>query len=327
MLTFEEARQAFTDATGYPTEPHGVEGPDRFIVVPLAPPWQITYNDTVQVVTKLGEVRAERYDRTLMRAWPQVHATPTNPSLIAAAPAQARAPKGTPIGGEFIDTPGGLLKGIGVRETLVLGFAPPEALANARSAAKTKEAALPEPTAADRAAAAARHGKSKRQGGDDRPGSQRRKKLRADLLTEFGDGTTCPCLNCGRVLDITTVSMDRIIPGADNGRYNIENLIPMDYDCNRARSDSDFDEMASTWAVAPIGDEPAVTPGTVVRAQPSGWGRDASGDLDGADDAPSLDGVPEWIEGPVEIVPVDAYMKHIVGGYDVDPATIEEGAP
>jgi hypothetical protein len=249
-----------------------------------------------------------------------------NPGLYA-APAQARAPKGTPIGGEFIDTPGRLLAGIGVRNKLTLGFAAPADVANARSAAKAKEAALPEPTAADRAIAAARHGKSKRQGGDDRPGSQRRKKLRQDLLTEFGDGTTCPCLNCGRVLDVTTVSMDRIIPGADNGRYNIENLIPMDYDCNRARSDSDFDEMASTWAAAPIGDEPAVTPGTVVRAHPSGWGRDESGDLDGADDAPSLEGVPEWIEGPLEVVPVDAYLKHIVGGYDVDPASIEEGAP
>lgn len=33
-----------------------------------------------------------------------------NPSLTAAAPNQARAPKGTPIGGEWIDTPGALLK-------------------------------------------------------------------------------------------------------------------------------------------------------------------------------------------------------------------------
>jgi hypothetical protein len=329
MLTFDQAREVFTRTTGYATEPHGIEGPDRYIVVPVIPPWPMTYNDSVQIVTKSGHVEQEHYDREVMGAWPAVIAGAV---VAAAAPSQARAPKGTPIGGEWIETPKGLIQGIGVRENLVRGFADPKALANARSVAKRKEAALPEPTDADRKIAHERHAKSKRQGGDDRPGSVRRKKLRQDLLTEFGDGETCPCLNCGRVLDITTVSMDRIIPGADNGRYVPKNLIPMDYDCNRARSDTDFEEMAATWAALPLGDEPAVTPGTQVRGRPSGW--DANPDSDefdeaafngtGPDDAPSLEGVPEWIEGPLEVVPVDGYLKHIVGGYDVDPASIEE---
>jgi hypothetical protein len=244
------------------------------------------------------------------------------------APTQARAPKGTDIGGQWVDTPGGLLKGIGVRENLTLGFAPAPALSHARDVAKSKAAALPTPTDADRAAAAERHAKSKRHGGDDRPGSQRRKQLRQGMLDEYGDGTTCPCVNCGRTLDITTVSMDRIIPGADNGRYVPANLIPMDYDCNRARSDSDFSDMSSTWATNPsLPTGPVVPLGTTVHARVSGYGVDESGDLGGADDAPSLDGVPEWVDGPLVGQAVPGYYKHIVGGYDVDPASIEEVQP
>lgn len=416
-----------------------------------------------------------------------VDAVVANPSSItAAAPSQARAPRGTPIGGEWIETPGALLSGIGARDRLMLGYVNDRELSDARGRALAKADALPEPTDADRAAAAARHGKSKRQGGDDRPGSVRRRKLRQDLLTEFGDGTTCPCLNCGRRLDITTVSMDRIIPGSDNGRYVPKNLIPMDYDCNRVRSNSDFDDMSATWMIsasarpmavhaptfrdpstaactttgcdapadstlapsgprevlaqlrgatsptldrtgsasststessatapptsldrtnaaapaippglgltpvtppftsdsarfegqhgtspAPVaapqpGTGPTTTPtrtsapvtmaptaptsdttspgaspatsdttsidstnpslpiGTMVRARVSGWGRDESGDLGGADDAPSLEGVPEWVEGPLEGQAVPGYFKHIVGGYDVDPEGMEQ---
>lgn len=62
----------------------------------------------------------------------------------------------------------------------------------------------------------------------------------------------------------------------------------------------------------------------MVRARVSGWGRDESGDLGGADDAPSLEGVPEWVEGPLEGQAVPGYFKHIVGGYDVDPEGMEQ---
>jgi hypothetical protein len=196
--------------------------------------------------------------------------------LVAAGvggnPSQARVPKGNDNGGEWTDTAetvadnleavasrkrkaargktrvtGTKAKGTGVREKLTLGYTTQAELNKARNRALEKKKLLPEPTDADRAAAHARHAKSKRQGGDDRPGSRRRKVLKQNMLDEFGDGTTCACLNCGARLDISTVSMDRLIPGSDNGRYTRDNLIPMDYDCNRARSNTDFDDMADEW--------------------------------------------------------------------------------
>jgi hypothetical protein len=69
--------------------------------------------------------------------------------------------------------------------------------------------------------------------------------------------------------------------------------------------------------------QPVVPLGTVVSARPSGW--DHKGHLDG----PELGRIPYLISGPLQGWLIDErdhgryYFKHIVGGLDVDPATIE----
>jgi hypothetical protein len=73
-MEFEEARQVFLDATGFMTRSKGFVGPDRYIVVPLSPPWEVVYNDTVQTVTFDGAVEAIHYDRVTMGSWPTVGA-------------------------------------------------------------------------------------------------------------------------------------------------------------------------------------------------------------------------------------------------------------
>jgi len=74
MITFEEARKAFTDLTGFQTLSRGAEGPDRYIVVPLSPPWEPVYNDSVQTVTFDGVVETIPFDRFTMMTWPRVGA-------------------------------------------------------------------------------------------------------------------------------------------------------------------------------------------------------------------------------------------------------------
>jgi hypothetical protein len=70
-------------------------------------------------------------------------------------------------------------------------------------------------------------------------------------------------------------------------------------------------------------DQPVVPLGTVVSARPSGW------DHKGHRDGPELGGIPDLISGPLQGWLVEErdhgryYFKHVVGGLDVDPATIE----
>jgi hypothetical protein len=72
--------------------------------------------------------------------------------------------------------------------------------------------------------------------------------------------------------------------------------------------------------------QPVVPLGTVVSARPSGW------DHRGHPDGPQLDGIPDLISGPLQGWLVNErdhdryYFKHVVGGLDVDPATIETTA-
>jgi hypothetical protein len=137
--------------------------------------------------------------------------------------------------------------GIGSRNDLDAGQATTAELSHARTTAKAKHAKLPTPTDADRARAEERHAKSKRAGGDDRPGSKQRKANRQALLKEFGNGKRAPCVCCGRNVTESTMSLDRIIPGSDGGTYRQGNLVPMDYDCNRVRSNVPFEEMMGEW--------------------------------------------------------------------------------
>lgn len=64
-----------------------------------------------------------------------------------------------------------------------------------------------------------------------------RRKSREALAREFGDGTYAPCVHCGAKLHVDDITRDKIIPGAEGGRYVHENLIPACYSCNSARHD------------------------------------------------------------------------------------------
>lgn len=57
------------------------------------------------------------------------------------------------------------------------------------------------------------------------------------LLDTFGDGDTAPCSltwdeNCLGTVDRTTLTVDRIIPGIENGTYAHDNIQPACGPCN-----------------------------------------------------------------------------------------------
>jgi hypothetical protein len=66
---------------------------------------------------------------------------------------------------------------------------------------------------------------------------------------------------------------------------------------------------------------------TRARARPLGWDADRD---DPSYWPPSLEGVPEWVEGELTKVPVHShlgginYVKYVVDGVDVDPKTIQQ---
>jgi 5-methylcytosine-specific restriction endonuclease McrA len=55
---------------------------------------------------------------------------------------------------------------------------------------------------------------------------------RAFLLANFGNGTTAPCYRCGIELTNDTITVDRIVPGRDGGRYTRDNIRPACAPCN-----------------------------------------------------------------------------------------------
>lgn len=67
---------------------------------------------------------------------------------------------------------------------------------------------------------------------NDRGNSEDRRRRRAYLLSAFGDGVTCPCARCGASLTEETITVDRIIPGALDGRYTRDNIRAMCATCN-----------------------------------------------------------------------------------------------
>jgi 5-methylcytosine-specific restriction endonuclease McrA len=79
---------------------------------------------------------------------------------------------------------------------------------------------------------------SNRRGGDLRGNSRDRAVRTQKLLTEFGDGTTCPCVYCGTELTASTLTQDKIVPGTDGGRYVMANLLPACITCNVRRKDA-----------------------------------------------------------------------------------------
>lgn len=69
---------------------------------------------------------------------------------------------------------------------------------------------------------------------DKRGNSRDRKRRRQWLLDEYGDGVTAPCWLCDEPVNISTLEVDRIVPGGPYARYNIR---PACAGCNRSRSD------------------------------------------------------------------------------------------
>lgn len=84
---------------------------------------------------------------------------------------------------------------------------------------------------------AARESQTGRRAGNFHGNSKDRRISREKLAAEFGDGTYAPCVHCGTKLHVDDISRDKIIPGAEGGRYTHENLIPACYSCNSSRQD------------------------------------------------------------------------------------------
>lgn len=69
--------------------------------------------------------------------------------------------------------------------------------------------------------------------GTDKRGSARdRRRRKLWLLAEFGDGITAPCFRCDLPLLYSTLTVDRINPGARGGRYTRDNIRPACKPCN-----------------------------------------------------------------------------------------------
>lgn len=78
----------------------------------------------------------------------------------------------------------------------------------------------------------------RRPGGDARGNAQDRRRRKIWLLATFGDGEKCPCAHCGAELDYDTVTVDRIVPGHEGGRYVRGNIQPSCRPCaNRQGAD------------------------------------------------------------------------------------------
>lgn len=58
---------------------------------------------------------------------------------------------------------------------------------------------------------------------DVRGNSTQRRKRKQAVIDRDGDGTTVKCYRCSTLLDITTVTMDRIVPGVEGGKYTVDN--------------------------------------------------------------------------------------------------------
>ncbi len=97
--------------------------------------------------------------------------------------------------------------------------------------------AAPKPSKTDIARNLLSMKNSSRRGGDFRGNSRDRTARTVALLKEFGDGTHCPCVYCGRQLDSSTLSQDKIYTGKQGGRYKIANLLPACLGCNESRND------------------------------------------------------------------------------------------
>lgn len=80
-----------------------------------------------------------------------------------------------------------------------------------------------------------------RQGGEKRGNSRNRRVRKLRMLADArfgGNGSTVPCVHCGRRQTYETVQADRIVPG---GSYAYANVQPACGPCNRARGNGSKD--------------------------------------------------------------------------------------
>jgi hypothetical protein len=59
-----------------------------------------------------------------------------------------------------------------------------------------------------------------------------RARRRAWLLETYGDGKRCRCHHCMCWLTAETITVDRIVPGCEGGRYTRDNIRPACGPCN-----------------------------------------------------------------------------------------------
>lgn len=72
---------------------------------------------------------------------------------------------------------------------------------------------------------------------NDRGNAADRRARKLYLLDEFGDGVTVACAlgvspNCPGTVTFDTLSVDRIVPGIEGGRYTRDNIRPSCLPCN-----------------------------------------------------------------------------------------------
>lgn len=79
---------------------------------------------------------------------------------------------------------------------------------------------------------------------DKRGNNTDRRRRKLWLLKVYGDGETCKCVHCGKVIDYETLEADRITPG---GTYRHENIQPSCRACNIARSDDPYWVCLTPW--------------------------------------------------------------------------------
>lgn len=121
--------------------------------------------------------------------------------------------------------------------TKAQGFVSGKQFAQAQVQATSKVASAPRPSSADIARNRELIGRSGRAGGELRGNSRDRHARTGKLLAEFGDGVSCPCVYCGKSLDSSTLTQDKIYTASQGGRYRMDNLLPACLGCNQSRGD------------------------------------------------------------------------------------------
>jgi hypothetical protein len=121
--------------------------------------------------------------------------------------------------------------------TRAQGFMSGKAFAQAQATAADKIASAPRPTQADIENNQRLIAGSSRAGGELRGNSTDRAVRTGKLLAQFGNGTTCPCVYCGKSLDSGTLTQDKIYTASQGGRYRMDNLLPACLGCNQSRGD------------------------------------------------------------------------------------------